>query len=117
MYIKLDKEYEVKTTFETIHDIEKIFDKSFYEVINMSTCMRLSQQIDLLYVGFAKANDISKEEFEQMCSEYLNHSDLVECLGKFLTALQYQGLSEDEIQERIKKKISEIQALNMKKAE
>ena len=34
MYIRLDKDYEIKTTLGTIRDIERVFGKSFFEVVN-----------------------------------------------------------------------------------
>ena len=105
MYIKLDKEYEVKTTLGTIREIEKAFGKSFFDTVASVGTMRLDEQIKLLYVGVKRANlDLTQEQFTNLCEEYLGIGDIMEYLEQYFYALQYPGLSQIEVQERIQKK-------------
>jgi len=114
MHIKLDRDYEVKTTLGTIRDIEKAFGKSFFEVVNAIGSMKVVEQIKLLYVGVHKAHpEMTAEAFNALCENYIGIGDLMEYLEKYFYALQYPGLSEQEVQERIEKKLQrnrELQA-------
>ncbi|MFR1566421.1 MAG: hypothetical protein ACLSUT_08335 [Christensenellales bacterium] len=112
MYIRLDKDYEIKTTLGTIRDIERVFGKSFFEVVNSISGMNVEDQLKLLYIGARKANtDLSEENFYVLCENYLGIGDLMECLEKYFYALQYPGLSEQEVQDKIKKKLQKSQQL------
>ena len=105
MYIKLDRDYEVKTTLGAIREIERAFDNSFFEVINGVTNMKIEQQIKLLYIGVKKANpDMSEQRFNELCDDNLGLVELIEALEKYLVALQFSGLSESEVQEKLAKK-------------
>ncbi|MCL2061033.1 MAG: hypothetical protein FWH03_00195 [Firmicutes bacterium] len=116
MFIKLDKDYEVKTTLGTIREIEKAFSKSFYEVVNTVSAMKVEQQIKLLYVGARKADaHLSESAFMDLCEEYLGIGDLMEYLEKFFYALQYPGLSDEEVQDRIQKKLQRNRELQASK--
>ena len=107
MYIRLDKDYEIKTTLGTIRDIERVF-----EVVNSISGMNVEDQLKLLYIGARKANtDLSEENFYVLCENYLGIGDLMECLEKYFYALQYPGLSEQEVQDKIKKKLQKSQQL------
>lgn len=117
MFIKLDKEYEVKTTLGTIRDIERAFGKSFYEIINSVSKMTLDEQIKLLCVGVRKAHpEVNEETFNVLCENYLGIGDLMEYLEKFFYALQYPGLSEEEVQDRIQKKLERNRELQASRA-
>lgn len=106
MYIKLDKDREVKCTLGTIRDIEKKFNKGFYEILRGLDKMTVTEQIRLLYVGVGKADpNLSEESFAEICDEYLGMGELQESLENFLYQLQYPGLSNAEIQEKIQKKL------------
>lgn len=106
MYIKLDKEREVKCTLGTIRDIEKKFNKGFYEILRGLDKMTVTDQIKLLHVGAVKADrDLNEEAFAELCDEYLGMGELQETLENFLYQLQYPGLSNAEIQDRIQKKL------------
>ena len=117
MNIKLDKTYEVKTTLGTIRDIEKVFGKAFFELINDISKMKTDDQIKLLYVGVRRAHpELSEEEFNAKCEEYLGIGDLMELLEQYFYGLQYPGLSEEEVQERIEKKLQRNRELQASRA-
>ncbi|MCL2375724.1 MAG: hypothetical protein FWC82_04295 [Firmicutes bacterium] len=111
MNIKLDKTYEVKTTLGTIRDIEKAFDKSFFDIINSVANMKVEEQIKLLYIGVKKANpDISEGQFDDLCNDHLGLAELIELLEKYLFGLQFPGMTEAEVQEKLGKKSQEREA-------
>lgn len=106
MHIKLDKDYEVKTTLGTIRDVEKTFGKGFFELAGEITKMTIDEQVKLIYVGVRKANpDLTEEKFISLFEEHLGIGDLMELLEKYMYGLQYPGLSEEEVQDRIQKKL------------
>jgi hypothetical protein len=113
MFIKLDREYEVKTTLGTIRDIEKSFGKSFFEVVGNMTAMKVEEQIKLLYFGIRKAYpEMTEQSFNILCENHIGIGDLMEYLEKYFYALQYPGLSEQEVQERIEKKLQRSRTLH-----
>ena len=58
----------------------------------------------MLFAGVKRANPaMSFEEFYTLCEENLGMGDLMEYLEKYLYALQYPGLSEEEVQQKIEK--------------
>lgn len=112
MYIKLDREYEIKTTLGTIREIENTFGKSFFEVANSVTTMKTDDQIRLLFAGVRRANpSLTFEMFCTLIEEHLGIGDLVEYLETFFYALQYPGLSPEEVQQKIEKKLERSREL------
>jgi len=117
MFIKLDKDYEIKTTLGTIRDIEKAFGKSFFEIINDISKMSTDQQIKLLYIGVRRAHpEISEDAFNAKCEDYLGIGDLMEYLEQYFYGLQYPGLSESEVQSKIEKKLQKNRELQAARA-
>ena len=114
MYIKLDREYEVKTTLGTIREIERVFGKSFFDVIQGVASMKVEEQIKMLYMGVKKANpDMTEKAFSDLCDDHIGLGDLMEHLEKFIFALQYPGLTEQEVQEKLEKKLKQAQRLQV----
>ena len=112
MYITLDRQYQVKTTLGTIRDIERTFDKSFFEIVNTVSQMKVEEQIKLLYVGVRRLNpELTEDTFNSLCEDYLGIGDLMEYLEKYFYALQYPGLSEEQVQEKIEKKLQKNREL------
>lgn len=112
MYVKLDRDYEVKTTLGTIKEIEKLFGKSFFEVVNSLSSMRIEYQIKLLFVGVKKADpEVDEKSFIATCEEHLGVGELMEYLEQYFYAMQYPGLSSEEVQEKIQKKLHQKQNL------
>jgi len=108
----LDKEYEVKTTLGTIRDIEKAFGKGFFDLAAGIAKMTIDEQVRLLYAGVRKANpEMTEETFNALFEEHLGIGDLMELLERYMYALQYQGLSEDEVRERLEKKLERSREL------
>ena len=110
MYIKLDREYELKTTLGTTFDIEQIFGKSFFDIVEAINSMSAKEQIKLLYIGAKKAQpSLSEQDFLLACEDNLGVGMLSEYIGEYFLALQYPGLTAQEAQEVIKKKLQESQ--------
>ena len=105
MQLKLDKTYEVKTTLGTIFELEEVFDKTFFEVLDTVTGMKSKQQAQLLYIGFKEANPgISEEVFFTLCKSHLGLTGLILAVEKYLAELQFSGLTEQEVQKLLEKK-------------
>ena len=116
MFITLDREYEVKCTLGTIRDIERSFGKSFFDIVGNISSMTTDQQMKLLYLGAKKADPtLSQEVFFAQCEENLGIGEFMEMLERFFYSLQYPGLSEEEVPEKIEKKLAQNQALQQKK--
>jgi len=112
MHIKLDKDYEVKTTLGTICDIEKTFGKGFFELAGEIGKMTTDQQIKLLYVGVRKAQpEIAEETFNTLCENHLGLGDMTDYLEQFILQLQYPGFSREEIQKKIEMKMKQAERL------
>ncbi len=106
MYIKLDRDYEVKCTLGTIKDIETSFQKPFFTLASALDKLTTDEQIRFLYAGVRRADpSVTRERFTDACEEMLGIGDLVEYLEKFVLQLQYPGLSQEEIREKIEKKL------------
>ena len=117
MFIKLDRDYEVKTTLGTIRDIEKSFNKPFFDVVNEISKMKMDDQMRLLYIGAKKAdNNLTQEDFFSKCEEYLGIGDLFEYLEKYFYSLQYPGLSDEEVQSKIQKKLQQSRDMQQNRA-
>jgi len=116
MNIKLDKNYDVKTTLGTIREIEKLFDKAFLDVINGIATMKIEEQIKFLFAGVKKANpDITEKKFMELCEDNVGMGQLMEYLEEYIFALQYPGLTEQEVQEKLEKKLQKNKAFGKMK--
>ena len=61
----------------------------------------------LLYIGVKRADaGVSEQQFFAVCDEYLGVGDLTDYLEQFVFALQYPGLSREEVQQKIEKKLA-----------
>ncbi len=106
MYIKLDREYEVKCNLGTIREIERSLGKGFYEIMQNISALTTDNQLKMLFSGVKRANPaMTFEEFYALCEDNLGMGDLMEYLEKYLYALQYPGLTQAEVQQKIEKKL------------
>lgn len=112
MHIKLDKDYEVKCTLGTIKDIENRFNKPFFTLISGLDKLTTSEQIKLLYVGVKRANsEITEAQFTEECENNIGLGELTEYLEQYILELQYPGLSREEVQQRVEKKLEQTRKL------
>ena len=112
MYIKLDREYEIKCSLGTIKDIESRFGKPFFTLISAFDKLTTTEQIQLLYVGARRADpSLSEKEFVSACEDNLGLGELTDYLEQYVYQLQYPGLSKEEVQQRIEKKLRDNRAL------
>lgn len=112
MYVKLDRDYEVKTTLGTIREIERAFNRPFFELVKDLTKMKTEEQIKLIYIGARKADpELREKVFMDACEEYMGIGDLMEYLEKYFYALQYPGLGEEEVRDRLEKKLRQNREL------
>ncbi len=112
MFIKLDKEYEIKCTLGAVKDIENIFNKPFTQLIAELDKMNIGEQIKLLYLGARRADPaLEEEKFTEACENVLGLGELTEYLEQFIMQLQYPGKTQEEIRERIEKKVKRAEGL------
>lgn len=113
MYIRLDKEYEVKCTLGTIRAIETRFQKPFIPLMSELNKMTTAEQMRLIYCGFEKANpSVSEERFDDLLEEYVGMGDFADMLETYVYQLQYPGKSREEAEEIVQKKLQRASRLN-----
>lgn len=112
MYIKLDREYEIKCTLGTIKDIESKFGKPFFTLISAFDKLTTTEQIQMLYVGARRADpSLSEKEFVSACEDNLGLGMLSDYLEEFIMQLQYPGLTHEEVQQKLEKKLENSRRL------
>lgn len=112
MFIKADKNYEVKCTLGTIRDIEAKFGKPFFALVSELDKFTTTELISLLYVGVHKADkSVKEQDFIAACEDNLGLGELSDCLEQYVYQLQYPGLTPEEVQEKIEKKLERTRAL------
>jgi len=106
MNIKLDKDYEIKTTLGTIREIERLFDMGFLDVLTKVFSMKLEEQLKFVYAGFKKANpNVDEDKFIELCEDNLGMGKLMEVIEEYIFALQFPGMSEEEVHKTMEKKL------------
>lgn len=116
MYIKLDRDYELKCTLGTIRDIESKFGKPFFTLMGDLGQMTTTEQLKLLYVGAKKADPaLTEADFITACEDNLGLGELADYLEQYVYELEYPGLTKEEVQDRIEKKLRRSQALRQAK--
>lgn len=114
MIMKLDKDYDVRCNLGTIRDIESIFGKPFFTLASQLDKLTTLEQIKLLYTGVKRADStIREEEFVDACENNMGIGDLSEYIEQFLLQLQYPGLSKEEVQQKIEKKLRQAESLKV----
>ncbi len=112
MFIKLDKDYEIKCTLGTIKDIEAKFGKPFFTLVSEFDKFTTTELIKLLYVGAHRANSsVTEQEFISACEDHLGLGELSDYLEQYVFQLQYPGLMPEEVQDKIEKKLERSRAL------
>lgn len=112
MKITLDKDYEVRCTLGTIKEIESTFKKPFMVLISEMNKLTTTEQIKLLYAGVKRGDKtVSESEFIGQCEDCLGLGELTDYLEQFVYELQYPGLTREEAQQRMEKKLKEAEKL------
>lgn len=114
MVIRLDKDYQVKCTLGTIRDIENTFKKSFFKLASELDKLTCGEQIRLLYCGVKRADpDTEERAFVAACEDAMGLGELAEYLEQFVYEIQYPGLTREEAQERLGKKLRQTPAASI----
>jgi len=112
MFIKTDKDYEIKCTLGTIKDIEAKFKKPFFALVSELDKFTTTELISLIYVGARRADPTLKEQdFIAACEDNLGLGELADYLEQYVFQLQYPGLKPEEVQEKLEKKLERTRAL------
>lgn len=108
------QEYTLCTTLRTAYNIQNQFGhKPYLSVFNDLDKMVLEQQIKLLYIAFnlANPNVCTEKEF---LDEMLDTGSIITInttIGKLVEAISFNGLSDEEIEERKKVLQAQTQTL------
>lgn len=96
MNIKVNEnEYELNTKLGTCIEIQKAFKKPYLKVIENVMELNLEDQIKFIACGLTYKE--SKDEFKEDILE-CGIDTLVEIIEQYVDALQYPGLTEEEIE-------------------
>ncbi len=90
-----EKEYELNTKLGTCLEIQKAFKRPYLKVIENIMELNLEEQIKFIACGLTYRE--SKTEFKEDILE-CGIDTLVEIIEQYIDALQYPGLTEEEIE-------------------
>lgn len=116
MNIKLDNEtIDVKTTLNVAFKLQEQFKQPYMKVIEHITTKdaRIDEQVKFLYIGYQNGGgEMSEKEFSDRLLESNGISQIGDYLEQMILELQYPGMSEQEIEEELKKKIEKIKRMS-----
>lgn len=90
--------------------IKKAFNKPFNQVLGNMENYDVEDLIKLLYCGIDPEKH-TKQEFENAVLENVGLMELYELVQSFLKKIQYPGLTEEEIDEKLKAKNQQAQQM------
>ncbi len=103
MFVKInEEEFELNTKLGTTFKIEERFKKPYLKAIQNIDSMTAKEQIDMLCCGINKEEE---KNFKNTIYEK-GFGDLTDILEEFVEALQYPGLTKEEIEEKKLAKIA-----------
>lgn len=106
MLIKIkNEEFELNTKLGTTFKIEEKFKKPYLKVMQSIDNMTAKEQIEMLCCGINKEKE---KDFKNAIYEK-GFGELTEILEEFIEALQYPGLTKEEIEEKKLAKIAQQQ--------
>lgn len=117
IYIKIgEQELQCITTLRVAITIQSKFRKPYMQVLENVEKLDLSEQIKLLYCGIELGEDkvkITEEEFKTLIldNEKYGIEGLITDLERFINALQYPGLSEEEIEKKLLEKVKKYKKI------
>jgi len=107
-----DKELEFNVKLGTTVKIKKAFNKNFNDILKSLDKLDVEDLIKLLYCGLSE-DQISKQEFIDLCYDNLGLMDLYDIVQIFIKKIQYPGLTIEEIDKKIEEKNKQAQALGI----
>ena len=103
MFIKInEEEFEIDTKLGTTFKIEEKFKKPYLKVLADIENLNAKEQINMLSCGLNKDDEV---RFKSALNEE-GLGKLSELLEEFIDALQYPGLTTEEIEEKKLQKIA-----------
>lgn len=102
--------YEFNTKLGTTLKIKKKFNKPFNMVLDGIDKMDVEDLIKLLHCGLNE-DDVSLNDFKEHLLETIGLMELYDLVQSFIKQIQYPGLTDEEIDAKLKEKNQEAQAL------
>lgn len=104
------REFEFNVKLGTTLKIKKKFNKSFNQVLGEIDKLDVEDLIKLLHCGLNE-EEIKLDDFKAHLLDTIGLMELYELVQSFIKRIQYPGLTEEEIDKKIKEKNQEAQAL------
>lgn len=107
MFIKINEEnIECATTLRVAMNIQRKFKKPYMKVLQDVENLGIEEQISILFCGIELVNQNMKEtEFRDYILDNVGLDELSELIEEFINGIQYPGLTEEEIEKKLAKKM------------
>lgn len=102
-------EIELSEKLQVALNIQKRFAKPFIKAAKDISSMGIEELISFLACGL---KDTKPEEFKTLILDNIGISDLYDSVTAFVISLQYPGLSEDEIEKKVKAQQAKANRMN-----
>ncbi len=116
MNIKINNDtVEIKTNLNVAFKLQDQFKLPYMKVIEHITTKDagIDEQVKFLYIGYQSGGGtLTEEEFCKRLLESNGINQINDYLEKMILELQYPGMSEEEIEEELKKKIAKIKRMS-----
>lgn len=116
MNIKINNNtVEVKTNLNVAFKLQEQFKLPYMKVIEHITTKdaMIDEQVKFLFIGYQNGGGtLSEEEFSRHLLESNGINQISDYLEQMILELQYPGMSEEEIEEELKKKIAKIKRMS-----
>lgn len=94
------KEFELCEKLETAVMIQKRFSKPFLQVAKNVGNMTVEELVSFLVCGL-RANVMSIDEFKELVMSNMGLGDLYDAVSGLIMAIQYPGMTEEEIEKKL----------------
>lgn len=103
-------EVEFTEKLQTALNVQKRFAKPFLKAAHSIPSMTVEELISFLSCGL---KTIKPDEFKDLAMEHMGLSELYDAVSKLVMAIQYPGLSEDEIEKKVQAQQEKIRKMNL----
>lgn len=106
---------EIKNNIRLIFKIQEHFNKPYLKVLEnvISNQAQIEDQLKFLFLGYqVGGGSMTETQFIDLIIDNLGISQVVGYIEQAITELQYPGMSEQEIEAELKKKIAKIKRMS-----
>lgn len=103
-------EIEFSEKLQTALNVQKRFAKPFLKAAHGIPSMTVEELISFLSCGL---KSMKPDDFKELALEHMGLNDLYDAVSKLVLAIQYPGLSEDEIEKKVQAQQEKIRKMNL----